>query len=175
MKNLPLLALCFALILVPCRGAVPTPQMAMSWNQSTDPKKWELKWVDGNEHGIVAEFVPVGDDINAWKEMVAQQVVFFRRPLGDYVSKWKERMQKADPGMTIKVDEEADGSVMASYTSFFAREQSIRRFVRGPDGIYMLAYHVRPGLAEVERLLMWKEILRQATLVPNPELNHPRR
>lgn len=175
MKNLPLAALFLALALAPCRGAVPTPQMAMEWNQSSDPKKWELKRLDGNERGVVVEFVPVGDDLRAWKEMVAQQVVFFRRPLGDYVAKWKERMLKADPGMSIQVEEDPDGSVTVSYTSFFAREQSIRRFLRGPDGVYMLAYHVRPGLAEVERLLLWKEILRQAKLSPNPQLAGPRR
>ncbi|MBS0664483.1 MAG: hypothetical protein JSR48_14550 [Verrucomicrobia bacterium] len=175
MKTLLRLTLLLALVLVPVRAAVPTPLMAMSWKQDLDPKKWELKRLDGSARGLVAEFVPAGDDLNAWKEMVAQQVVFFRRPLAEYVARWKERMLKADPGMTLKEEDDPDGSITVSYTSFFAREQSIRRFVPGPDGVYMLAYHVRPGLAEVERLQLWREILRQAKLSPNPELATPGR
>ena len=46
---------------------------------------------------------------------------------------------------------------------------SMRRFMKGKDGVYMLAYHVRPQLKKEETLRIWDDVIRTAKLIPNPE------
>jgi hypothetical protein len=62
-----------------------------------------------------------------------------------------------------------DGSIFVTYTSLKADETSMRRFIKGKDGVYMLAYHVRPSLKKDETLKIWDDIIRTANLIPNPE------
>jgi len=50
-----------------------------------------------------------------------------------------------------------------------AHEMSLRRFIKAKDGIYMLAYHVRPSLKDEKRIATWREIVTGASLVTNPE------
>lgn len=81
-----------------------------------------------------------------------------------------------DSAMTFYTDKDSrkwmpqhqDGSILATYTSVSADESSMRRFIQGKDGIYMLAYHVRPKLKKDDTFKIWEEILRTAELIPNP-------
>ena len=148
---------------------VPTPEKAMSFAMGNDPTKWVAQFMDGNETGIIFELVPQGDDINSWKEMVAQQIAFTNAPLSRYVEVWRSGMLRADPKMDLKIERADDGSVTATYTSLAAQEMSIRRFIKAEDGIYMLAYHVRPALKNESRLKLWRQIIGAASLIPNPQ------
>lgn len=148
---------------------VPTPEMAMSFAMDKDPKKWEAQFMDGNKAGIIFELVPTGESIQAWNEMVAQQIVFTRKSLRKYVDQWKAMLVRSDPAIELNEEKRADGSIVVAYTSLAAREMSIRRFIKARDGIYMMAYHVRPSRKEEARLAIWREIVTGASLVPNPE------
>jgi hypothetical protein len=148
---------------------VPTPEMAMSFGVDKDPKKWVPQFMDGNAAGIIFELVPAGQSINAWQEMVAQQIAFTKKPLRGYVDEWKAMLFKADPNIELKEEQREDGSILATYTSLAAQEMSLRRFIKAKDGVYMLAYHVRPALKQEDRVRLWREILIASTLVPNPE------
>ena len=115
------------------------------------------------------EFVPQGDSIKKWKELVAQQIVFTKESLRKYVDTWKGGLLKADSKVEVKEETMTDGSILVTYTSLKADETSIRRFIKGKDGVYMLAYHVRPNLKKDEIVKIWEDIIRTANLVPNPE------
>lgn len=115
------------------------------------------------------EFVVEGDSIKNWKEMVAQQIAFTKDPLQKYVDTWKSMLLKADAKAEIKEENNSDGSILVTYTSPAADEMGLRRFIKGKDGVYMLAYHVRPKLKKEEHLKIWSEIIQTATLIPNPE------
>ncbi len=115
------------------------------------------------------EFVPEGDSIKTWKEMAAQQIAFTKKSLRKYVDTWKDSLLKVDAKTEIKEETSSDGSIIVTYTSLAADETSMRRFIKGKDGVYMLAYHVRPKLRKEETFKLWSEILRAANLIPNPE------
>jgi len=134
-----------------------------------DSRKWTPQYQNGTKSGFIMEFVPQGDSIKKWKELVAQQIVFTKESLRKYVDTWKGGLLKADSKVEVKEETMTDGSILVTYTSLKADETSIRRFIKGKDGVYMLAYHVRPNLKKDEIVKIWEDIIRTANLVPNPE------
>ena len=125
--------------------------------------------MDGSAQRIIMEWVPEGQTIEAWKEMFAQQIDFTRLSLREHFDAWKAMLLRADPKITITEEKTVDGSIVATYLSEAASELSVRKFLKARDGVYMLAYHVRPQLKNEEVWKTWLEIVSAAHLVPNPE------
>ncbi len=113
--------------------------------------------------------VPRGDSIEKWKELVAVQIDFAQAPLRLFVDTWKGLLVKSDPKVELKEETANDGSIVVTYKSLAADEFSQRRFIKGSDAVYMLAYHVRPKLNNEARFKTWSGIIASATLVSNPE------
>lgn len=164
-----LLILSLALVTVAYAKYVPTPEMAMSFAMNKDTTRWVAQFMDGNAGGIIFELVPEGQSINGWHEMVAQQIAFTKEPLRKHVDEWKAMLLRADPEIEISEQVLKDGSILVTYTSMAAHEMGIRRFIKAKDGVYMLAYHVRPSLRDEKRVAIWRGIVTEASLVPNPE------
>lgn len=141
----------------------------MSWNMGKDTRKWIPQFQDGNAQKIIFELVPAGQTINAWKEMVAQQIDFTKITLREHFNGWKAMLLRADPKISITEEKMDDGSVLAIYVSEAGNEMSIRRFIKAGDGVYMVAYHVRPKLKTDPIWNLWHDIIATASLVPNPE------
>ena len=159
----------YLLFAVSLRAGIPTPDSAMGFRIDKDPRKWTPQYQNGNKAGFIIELVPEGDSIKNWKEMTAQQIAFTTESLRMYVDTWKNMVRKADAKIDIKEEMMKDGSIFVTYTSSSADEMSMRRFIKGKDGVYMLAYHVRPKLKKEETLKIWDDIIRNANLVSNPE------
>lgn len=123
----------------------------------------------GGPHGFISEFVPEGQQIENWEEMVAQQITFTEQELSGYVSNWKRLITQADPNVLItEVFTDTDSQTF-SYRSEPFNEFSIRRFFKGPDGIYAIAYHVRLNQMDEDRVELWSDIIAKSTLDPNPQ------
>jgi hypothetical protein len=168
MKSIFTFLLCLACV-ASLQAAIPTPDSAMAFHIEKDRRKWIPQYQNGSTTGFIMEFVPEGDSIKKWKEMAAQQIAFTKDSLRKYVDTWKGMLLKADAKVDLKEEVMTDGSIFVIYTSASADEMSMRRFIKGKDGVYMLAYHVRPKLKKEETLKIWDDIIRTATLVPNPE------
>ena len=148
---------------------VPTPNLAISFAINKDSRKWEAQYQTGCSTRIILEMVPRGDSIDKWKELVAVQIDFAQAPLRLFVDTWKDLLFKADPKVEIKEETGKDGSIVVTYKSTGADELSQRRFMKGSDAVYMLAYHVRPKLKNETTFKTWSGIIGSANLVPNPE------
>ena len=168
MKSVFTFLLCLAYV-ASLQAAIPTPDSAMAFHMEKDPRKWTPQYQNGSKTGFIMEFVPEGDSIKTWKEMAAQQIAFTKDPLRKYVDTWKSMLRKADAKVECKEETMTDGSIFVTYTSASADETCMRRFIKGKDGIYMLAYHVRPQLKKEETLKIWDDIIRTANLIPNPQ------
>jgi hypothetical protein len=151
------------------QAGIPTPDSAMAFHMEKDSRKWTPQYQNGSKSGFIMEFVPEGDSIKKWKEMAAQQIAFTKESLRKYVDIWKDMLLKADAKADLKEETIADGSIIVTYTSPKADETSMRRFIKGSDGVYMLAYYVRPKLKKDETFKIWADIIRAASLIPNPE------
>jgi hypothetical protein len=168
MKRILTFLFCLALA-ASLQAAIPTPDSAVMFHLERDSRKWAPQPPSGSKNGFLMEFVPAGDSIKDWKEMAAQQIVFTKQSLRAYVDTWKGLLVKADPKVEVKEETLKDGSVFVTYTSVKADEMSMRRFMKGRDGIYMVAYNVRPKLKKEETFKVWDDIIRTSELVPNPE------
>ena len=131
---------------------------AISFHMGKDPRKWTFPSMQGE----VAVRVPKGDSVEAWKEMVSVQVAITQESLRSYVDTWKAALPKADSKIDIKEEAIGDDSIIVTYTS--ADQTRIQRFIKGKDGIYMLAYQVRPKFKKDEIFKIWDSIIRTATL-----------
>ena len=148
---------------------IPTPDSAISFAINKDSRKWQPQYQNGNSTRIILELVPRGDSIEKWKELVAVQIDFARAPLRLFVDTWKDLLLKADPKVELKEETAKDGSILVTYKSPAADEFSQRRFMKGSDAVYMLAYHVRPNFKNEATFKTWSGIIASANLVPNPE------
>jgi len=119
------------------------------------------------------EFVPKGDDINTWKEMMIQQIDFTQVTLREYIDAWEAMLLRADPKIRITEEKIPDGSFLITFLAGMPNDSSgelcVRRFIKASDGIYQMAYSVRPTLQQDTTLKIWTDILSKATLVTNPE------
>jgi hypothetical protein len=147
---------------------VPTPDSAMSFKMGDDPRKWTMVFQNGDRGAVIAEFTIDREDIDHWSEMVAQQIDFVRLPLDQHFKNWVAMLKNADPKIVITEEHLDDGSILATYDSQAFDELSVRRFVKGSDGVYMLAYHVRHRLKNPEVWNLWTTIVSKASLVTNP-------
>lgn len=169
MKFIIVVFCCLAAIASAQTKYVPTPEMAMSWDMGKDGRKWVPQYQNGDAQRMICELVPEGQAIDAWKEMGAQQIEFTPKPLREYFDVWKALLLQSDPKIKITEETMEDGSILATYISYVADEASIRRFFKANDGIYMLAYHVRPGLRTDAVWKLWRNVIADANLIPNPE------
>lgn len=147
----------------------PIPESALSFDFNKDPKTWVPQFEDSDINWSILELVPEGESIEAWREMVSQQITFAKVPLRAQVDFWQSGLLRADPKVEFNEEQKADGSIVVTYTSHAAKEFSIRRFIEAKDGVYMIAYHVRPELRDEARVQIWAEIIQSAKLVPNPD------
>ncbi len=147
---------------------VPTPEMAIGFDINKDAREWVQKSMEGNAKGFIAEFVPEGDSVKSWKELVAQQIFFTKQSLPDYVKLWKAGLVKVDPDARIKEQKNKDDSVTIHYHSDKGNEAGIRRFMKASDGIYMITYQVRPKSKNDKVYKLWTAIIDNASLARNP-------
>lgn len=162
-----------SLILAGCmsgRVHVPTPAMALQVGTATkrDQREWRMQNLQGNERQILAELVPAGDSIKDWKEMQAHQILFTKQPLREHVDQWKATLARS-ANSTQKETVLPDGAIMVEYEAPEADEIGIRKFMSGPDGIYAFAYHVRKAHRTDDKYNLWREIVAETKLFPNPE------
>ena len=145
--------------------------MAMTLPTAKDTVKWVPQHMDGNATGIIFELVPEGQSIKAWKEMVAQQITFTKDSALKHINGWEDMIKDGDPIVEVTRVKNEDGSYLVTYTSKAFNEYCIRRFIKASDGIYALAYHVRLDQMDKERIELWKKLINEAELIPNPERN----
>ncbi len=133
-----------------------------------DERDWQPGFRDASIKGALIELVPQGDDITGWSEMVALHTVFTPLPVATFVANWQAELAAADPQARYSQTAAADGSITVEYESAAFREKAVRRFVRGTDGVYMLAYHTRPQAVDQAAYDRWRKIIADASLEANP-------
>ncbi len=168
MKNLPLF-LMFVITSTVFGDSVPTPDKAVTIAFNLDNSvEWAMASMNGNSQKIIAEFTPKGQPIQAWQEMVAQEITFTKKKLSKHFKDWKKMVTDADPNIEIEELQKDDDSMTVVYKSKTFNEYSIRRFMGAKDGVYALAYHIRLNRFNEDRVTLWKSIIAKSELIPNP-------
>ena len=151
---------------------VPTPEMLMTIPFDDDPEvNWEMKFMNGNREKIIVEFTPEEQTIEAWKEMLAQEITFTKKSLGKYLSIWKRAIRSGDPNVVVKDEKKEKNLYICTYRSELFNEFSIRIFIKASDGIYAQAYHIRLDQPNEERIELWRSLIPKSSLMPSPHRN----
>lgn len=131
--------------------------------------EWVMHFMDGNRSKVIAEFTPKGQPIQAWKEMLSQEITFTKNSLEEHLAGWKKMISSADPNVVISEEKKQEDLSIYTYRSEAFNEFSIRIFIKASDGIYAQAYHMRLNEPYEERVTLWKTLIPKTKLMPNPE------
>ncbi len=147
---------------------IPAPDLVIALAIDEDGRDWQPGFRDASVKGALIELVPAGSDIKSWSEMVALHTIFTPLSVAAFVANWQGELVAADPRVIHSQTTAADGSITVEYESAAFREKAIRRFMRGTDGVYMLAYHTRPQAVDRAAYDRWGKIIADASLDANP-------
>jgi hypothetical protein len=156
---------------VPNRNYVPTPKHAISIDFGMDKStEWIPDFMNGNSTSIIMEWVPKGQNVNAWNELVTNKIWFYNTSfsLENHLAGWERDIRNSDPKVDIREEKLDDGSILVTYVSSAFNEYSMWHFIRGNDGVYAFGYGIRLSNRRDDRINLWKEILIKACLVSNP-------
>ena len=134
------------------------------FNLGNDHRKWTPSVTNTD---TATRFFLKGDSITTWKEMVSLEFADSNVSLRKYVDTWKDGLLKADPKIDFKEEAVGDDSIILRYTSASADSTCIRRFLKDKDGVWILAYHVRPKFKTGETFKIWEDIIRSAISIPS--------
>ncbi|HTQ29677.1 MAG TPA: hypothetical protein VMI53_00565 [Opitutaceae bacterium] len=152
---------------------IPTPRQAIKFNIKADGRQWVSEPTKANASGFTTQLIPKGDSVKAWREVAIYQIVFTTTPQAGYVKQWEAGLTGSDAKARVRETANTDGSITVTYTSPAADETGVCRFITGEDGIYMLAYQIRPDLKTDAAFKLWTGIVDDAVLIPNPERPKP--
>lgn len=147
----------------------PAAAASIQFDLQQDERAWVQAHSDANKGGQLQDFVLVGQSVKSWDEMVTRQVLFTRVPLRRFVDNWRRMLVRADRKNGYEETADASGAIVVEYRVPKAKEMGIRKFMQGPDGIYMLAYQVRPTSLDEGVYETWGRIIAAAVLVEDDE------
>ncbi len=152
------------------RTELPEPEKAVGFALQADPVQWEPQNMSEGEGGILIEMVPVGHEISEWTELLVQQILFNDLGFERFVEAWYRGLRAEDEDIQIERIEEADEAIAFVYSSEVIGQNSVVRFMKGPDAIYSLSYNCKTDSCSMERFGLWREIVLNSSIVVNPEL-----
>lgn len=170
MKHIPVLLLTLLLgVTAAIAREAPSPAASIQFELQQDARTWIPAHSKADKQGLVQDFVPEGHELKSWEEMLTRQVLFTKVPLRKFVNNWHRMLIRADRKHRYAETTDENGAIIAEYQVPSAKETGIRKFIQGPDGIYMLAYQVRPTSLDDDNYKTWKQIITTATLVGTDE------
>jgi hypothetical protein len=135
-----------------------------------DQRAWQAAWGKKGSDGITIEYVPMGDDINNWNELITSQ--FFpglqkKATPKEFAAYIIESMKKSGykPIVTIHQDTPEQCIFEFRIESPTNQEQDeIQKVTKGSDGLYVLHYVIKkPDMGKDNRKL-WLSNLNKSTV-----------
>src|SRR4030095_14957438 len=100
-------------------------QSSINFHLEKDPRTWLPERPLTNETGVTIEWVLKGDSINTWKEMFDEKTILTKDSIRQHIDVWKSLLARVDSKAEMKEEENKDGSVTVTYTSFRGDEMGI--------------------------------------------------
>lgn len=137
-------------------------------------KEWKFAYgaQSEEEHGSVLEWIPKGEDIENWNQLI--QIQHFELPkevtAQTFAPQFIDTLKESLPNATSQVVSETDNSVLVEWklseeTNGEQPQDELSRFITTKDGLFRVAYTKKvPSLTEEERA-EWTKILTDAHLV----------
>lgn len=134
-----------------------------------DNRPWKSAW--GKEKGLnlTLEYIPMGDTINQWQELVTSQFFAGLTEVSaqDFANSVIKQLQQT--GFTIETSfiEQGPNQVILEFKvkdPVNMRQDELQKIVRGKDGMYVLHYAIKKADMGAENRAKWLLLLQQSSL-----------
>lgn len=141
-------------------------------NFGLDPKDWEVGFNQKTETGYIVEFVPKGQTVENWNELITLN--FFpglekRVDCDEFAEGFVDQLKESDPKIKVTVIKaEEDNTIFEWSVNGSTKnpdQDELDRVIRGKQGLHMVHYVKKcKSFTEAERI-KWLKFLDSATLV----------
>lgn len=138
-----------------------------------DDRPWQAAWGKQTEDSTTVEYIPAGDDIDNWHELITSQ--FFEgipenvspKDFADTVIK---QMQDAGYSPNVTFIEESPTQVIFEFKISEPQSQAqdeIQKITKGKDGFYVLHYVIKKSDMGQEQRDTWLKRIKESSSVAN--------
>lgn len=138
-------------------------------NAHFDNRPWKAAWGKKTDQILTVEYIPAGDDINNWNELITSQFIPSKESITpvQYMNLFKDNLRKSGVLYQFNVIEEQSNQIIYEFKVDNPKnliQDEIQKVVKGQDGIYILHYATKKSdMGEADRK-KWVDNLKNSTL-----------
>jgi hypothetical protein len=157
--------------LTPLNNAPVDPEILSYEKQNVqfDKRPWKAVWGQKTNAIATVEYIPVGDNIDEWKELVTTQFIpgFQDVTPAQFKKGFTANLDKSGITYTVNTIEEKPGELMFEFkvtVPVNLQQDEIQKIVQGKDGLYILHYAIKKADMSKENRQKWINNLQKSTL-----------
>jgi hypothetical protein len=135
-----------------------------------DNKDWEIGWSNKTERSAMYEFVPKGQTVQNWKELVTLQFYpgMQDRSAADFMKSFLALLQSDEPLAKAEMISSSPDDTMMEWNVLGSKQNAdqfeLDRVIRGKQGLHMIHYAVKTSSFSSADRSKWLNFLRSAKL-----------
>ncbi len=135
-----------------------------------DNKEWDLGWQNKTDTTRIVEFIPKGQAVENWKELVTLQFYPGLQSYapGDYLSAFLGHLQSTDSQVTSKIISTSADDALAEWHILNSNKNpnqfEVDRVVKGTEGLHMIHYAIKTSNWSDDERTKWLNFLCSAKL-----------
>lgn len=134
-----------------------------------DNRPWKAAWGQKSNAIATVEYIPVGDSIDAWKELVTTQFLpgFQEVTPAEFKKRFLANLNKSGITYTTNTIEEKPGELIFEFkvtVPVNLQQDEIQKIVQGKDGLYILHYAIKKADMSKENREKWINNLQKSSL-----------
>lgn len=140
-------------------------------NIKFDDRAWKAAWGEHKEYITSIEYLPAGDDINHWSELVTSQFMPGLEALSaqEFVNRFIANLKKSGVVFSSKILESNKNMVLFEFqvkNPQNLEQDELQKVVKGKDGLYALHYAIKKSDMGAANRAKWVKNLKESTLKP---------
>ncbi|HAZ7572684.1 hypothetical protein OQJ02_11280 [Legionella sp. PATHC032] len=132
-----------------------------------DDRPWKIVWGKKTDQVVTVEYIPVGDDINDWKELITTQFMpgFTHMTPTRFGNEFLYNLNKSGVKYIVNVIEEKPELLIFEFKvqePANLQQDEILKITKGKDGIYVLHYAIKKSDMTKENRDKWIKNLKNS-------------
>ncbi|HAT1660445.1 TPA: hypothetical protein RG395_002177 [Legionella pneumophila] len=132
-----------------------------------DDRPWKIAWGKKTDKVVTVEYIPVGDDINNWKELITTQFMpgLTNMTPAQFGNEFLYNLNKSGVKYIVNVIEEKPELLIFEFKvqePANLQQDEILKITKGKDGIYVLHYAIKKSDMTKENRDKWIKNLKNS-------------
>lgn len=135
-----------------------------------DVRPWQAAWGEKNERITTVEYVPAGDNIDQWRELVTSQFIPGIQnnvTLNEFMTSAIENLKKMGLSPIVHIIETTPESIIFEFQIHSPnnlQQDELQKITLGKDGMYVLHYAIKQADMDQANREKWVGILRSSSV-----------